>query len=244
MAKITGTVRFRGKLGEFVGKRRNGKDIISLPGGFDSERLRREKNTTYKNSWNQSYQFGRASKFARAIYYGFIEATSPQHQSEDAYARLTGLLNKLNKLDHTARLGNKKPTPDAVSNLRRFVFNPIGISTWKSEPKITTETKEKLTISIQNPSTSIKWPFEASILDVIVTSLKVNIPQQTIDDVINYSFTIPRESSSQPATFDMPLFKSNNLIAIALQFNIGTLDTYLPIQNKTYAPLHIIDYIK
>jgi hypothetical protein len=244
MAKLTGTVRFRGKLGEFVGKRRNGKDIISLPGGFTSERLHKEKDTTYKNTWDQAYQFGRASVFARSIYYAFLEGTSPFHQSKDACARLTGLLNRLNQLDFESEPGQKKPTEDALLNLRRFVFNPAALSRWKSEPRIIAREKNKVTFQIDHPDTSIKWPFQAATLHIMLTTLKINVPERTVDNVLNYTVDIERDFFSEPVTFDMPIFDSNNLIGIGLQFGLGGAEKSLPLFNKKYNPLHIIEYIK
>lgn len=104
MAELKGVLKITGKLGGLSFYKMNGKIIVRNPGGFDGEKIRKDKK--YENVRNNASEFGRCSKFGaqlRSALQPFVKDLN----DPVLHGRMAKMLHDLMKMDVVSAKGER-----------------------------------------------------------------------------------------------------------------------------------------
>lgn len=119
MGEITGPLEFKGKVGNLIAYRRNGRTIIAMKGGASKEKVRTAK--SMKNTRQNGVEFGNAIMVGANIRQGLNLKTCADQM---VHSRLQGFLYKnVVRQDPVHDRGKRVVMPEQLRALKDFVPN-------------------------------------------------------------------------------------------------------------------------
>jgi hypothetical protein len=241
MARQEGTNRFIGKLGDVVGRKVNGKYIVSKPGGFTSKRLQEEKETTYLATSQNWAEFGKCSDASKAII-KTIDEEYTSNKSTYAFQRLTGALFRKAHADTAVPRGKRRPTPQILEELVGYSLNREAASIRDIVYNITDLDRTHIAVHMPRLSARVQWPNEADGVELFFFGIHLDLKKLTTsgNTFTNAFYTKKELKQITEMIVDAPA-KSCILFAGHRFYQLVNNNYYL-IQNKKYSPLQMVHY--
>ena len=242
MAESTGPLQFKGRLGNLIGRQVDGKNIISLPGGFTSEKLKDRSNEKLARVRENYDEYKYSSLMSLAIFRSLKSKTSKAHFHSKASGKLTGKLQILRVMDTESVRGERKPTVGALSLLKDHRLSDSKLNPWLSEPLIQKLDDLTLKVSIPDPSSCLNGnESNHKKMTVKLIVQEIDIPNQKVTNVKDFPQEINLESN-QPVEWSATLFPQHSLVSVSTHFYIENNDFKLPLADKKLCSLYIADF--
>jgi hypothetical protein len=235
----TGSITFKGKLGNVVGRMVNGTPVIQTPGGFTSEKLKRGRTKKYVRVFENATEFGLSTNLAKAIHLIPDASLHRSHRGVHAFQKLVGKIHSLRTLDTDNPRGRRRPTADTLKYLVGHEFNPSSTPTLKVNYSILTINSESIEVNIFNPINNLRWPAAADGVELISFSAQPDETLQKVTNLSRQSQPFQLDTTENDLTMIAPLFPERTLIILALRFYQVLNERIYPLADSSYSPMQI-----
>jgi hypothetical protein len=235
----TGSITFKGKLGNVVGRMVNGTPVIQTLGGFTSENLRKGRKKQYARVFENANEFAYSTNLAKAIHYIPDASIHKTHHGNHAFQKLISKIHQLRTLDAQNPRGQRRPTTDTLKYLVSHQFNPPAARTIRTKLTYMETDPENLSISLTDPLNNLLWPDSASGVELIAYTAQLDPDLQRVTQQERRSQVLLIQEAHQDLALTAPLLPSRSLLIVAIRFCQVLGDLIYPLADASFSPMQI-----